>query len=171
MSRDTGVDEERHGVLRSAVAKAQSRNSERCQSFMSVIPTSHRDILDAPALGYMATLGPGGEPHVSPVWLLWDGMHLRFAFNKKRQKVRNLRRDARVAVALVDPANPYRALEIRGSVVRIDVDDDFTFINAASRKYLGRDATHAETGSPDDRVVLVVEPERAIAFPPSPNND
>ena len=133
---------------------------------MSTIPESHLDILQSPALAYMATLGPKGEPQVSTVWLLWDGTHLLFAFNKKRQKYRNLLRDPRVAIAVTDLANPYRALEIRGTVVRMDDDPDFHFINAASQKYTNRDATPEERGAAEERVVIVVKPERVIPFPP-----
>lgn len=133
---------------------------------MANIPASHLDILQSQALSYLATLGPKGEPQVSAVWFLWDGTHLLFAFNRKRQKYRNVSRDSRVAVALADIANPYRALEIRGRVVRMDEDPDFRFINAASQKYTNRDATPEEAGLPEERVVLVVEPERVIVFPP-----
>jgi len=133
---------------------------------MSTIPQSHLAILQSPALAYMATLGPKGEPQVSAVWFLWDGTRLLFAFNKKRQKYRNLLRDPRVALAVADPANPYRALEIRGTVVRMDEDPDFHFINAASQKYANRDATPEERGEVQERVVIVVKPERVIVFPP-----
>lgn len=133
---------------------------------MSIIPEHLLDLLQSTALAYMATIGPKGEPHVSAVWFTWDGTHLLFALNKKRQKYRNLVREPRVAIAIADPANPYRALEIRGTVERIDEDRDFRFIDAASQKYLGRDATSEERGSADERVVIVVEPERVIPFPP-----
>lgn len=132
---------------------------------MSSIPESHLDILQSQALAYMATLGPKGEPQVSAVWFLWDGTHLLFAFNKRRQKYRNLLRDPRVAVAFADPSNPYRALEIRGTAVRMDEDPDFRFINAASQKYINRDATPEEQGSAEVRVVIVVKPQRVIIFP------
>jgi PPOX class probable F420-dependent enzyme len=95
-----------------------------------------------------------------------DGSHLLFALNKKRQKYRNLLREPRVAIAIADPANPYRALEIRGKVARIDADPAFHFINAATQKYFHRDATREETGAAEERVVVVVEPERVFPFPP-----
>jgi PPOX class probable F420-dependent enzyme len=131
----------------------------------SIIPENHLDLLQSTALAYLATIGPKGEPQVSAVWFTWDGTHLLFAFNKKRQKYRNVLRETRVAIAIADPANPYRALEIRGGVARIDDDRDFRFINAASKKYLGRDATSEETGAAEERIVIVVAPERAIPFP------
>jgi PPOX class probable F420-dependent enzyme len=133
---------------------------------MSIIPEHSLDLLQSTALAYMATIGPQGEPQVSAVWFTWDGTHLLFALNKGRQKYRNLLREPRVAIAIADPANPYRALEIRGTVVRIDEDTDYHFINAASRKYLNRDATSEETGPAGERIVIIVEPERVIPFPP-----
>lgn len=132
---------------------------------MASIPASHSDLLDSTTLAYLATIGPKGEPQVSAVWFTWDGTQLLFALSKKRQKSRNLMRDPRVAVAVADPANPYRALEIRGKVVRVEPDSDFRSIDAASRKYLGQDATDTERGPADERIVVFVEPERVIPFP------
>jgi PPOX class probable F420-dependent enzyme len=131
----------------------------------SIIPEDYRDILESPALAYLATIGPKGEPQVSAVWFTWDGTHLLFAFNEKRQKYRNVLREPRVAIAIADPANPYRALEIRGVVTRIDADTNFRYLNATSQKYLGRDSTSEEIGAAEDRVVIVVAPERVIPFP------
>jgi len=128
---------------------------------MSIIPEHSLDLLQSTALAYMATIGPKGEPQVSAVWFTWDGTHLLFALNKKRQKYRNLLREPRVAIAIADPANPYRALEIRGTVARIDGDPPYRFINAASH----RDATSEETGPAEERVVIIVGPERVIPFP------
>src|SRR2546429_7536109 len=129
---------------------------------MSIIPEHSLDLLQSAALAYMATIGPKGEPQVSAVWFTWDGTHLLFALNKGRQKYRNLLREPRVAIAIADPANPYRALEIRGIVARIDGDPDYRFINAASQKYLKRASTFEETVPAEERVLFVVEPEQAI---------
>lgn len=132
---------------------------------MSIIPESHLDILQSTALAYMATIGPKGEPQVSAIWFTWDGTHLLFALNKKRQKYRNLVREPRVAIAIADPANPYRALEIRGTVVRIEEDSNYRFINTASQKYLNRDSTPEELGSAAERAVIIVKAERVFPFP------
>ncbi|MGZ3675342.1 MAG: PPOX class F420-dependent oxidoreductase [Ktedonobacterales bacterium] len=132
----------------------------------SIIPEPLLDLMQSTALAYVATLGPKGEPQVSAVWFTWDGTHIVFALNKARQKYRNLVRDPRVAIAITDPADPYRTLEIRGAVARIDDDRDFRFINAASLKYLNRDSTPQETGLPEERVAIVVKPERVIPFAP-----
>jgi len=79
---------------------------------------------------------------------------------------RNVLREPRVALSLVDPANPYRSLEIRGSVTRIDEDPDGQFADSHSRKYLNRRRNADEIQPGEERVVLVVEPERVNLFPP-----
>jgi PPOX class probable F420-dependent enzyme len=131
---------------------------------MSVIPEHHLDIVQSTALAYIATIGPKGEPQVSPVWFGWDGRQLFFSMNKVRQKHRNLLREPRVAVAITDPINPYRALEIRG-VARIDDDPTHRFANLLSQKYLHRDTTPDENPPGEERVVIVVEPKHVVVFP------
>lgn len=132
---------------------------------MLIIPEQALDLLRSTAFASLATIGPKGEPQVSTVWFLWDGTHLLFALNKTRQKYRNLLRESRIAIALADPANPYRSLELRGTVAQIEDDTNYRFLNAVSQKYLNRDATSEEKGPAEERAVIVVEPERVIVFP------
>ncbi len=124
----------------------------------SVIPESYADLLDQPVLAHVATIGPDGEPQNNPVWFGWDGEHITFSQTTARQKYRNVQRDARVALSIVDPANPYRYLEIRGSVERIDPDPDKAFINSMAKKYLGQDV-YPWNQPGDERVVLVIHPD------------
>lgn len=122
------------------------------------IPEDYRDLLETPALIHVATIGPGGEPQSNPVWFDWDGEHIKFSQTKTRQKYKNVGRDPRIAVSLVDPENPYRYLEIRGQVTKIEEDPDLDFINAMAKKYLGMDEyPYHQPG--DERVVLYVRPE------------
>ena len=95
---------------------------------------SHQDLLGSTALAHVATIGPHGEPQNNPVWFDWDGEHVKFSQTKARQKYRNLNRDPRIALSIVDPEDPYRYLEIRGVVERIDEDPDRAFINAMAKK-------------------------------------
>ncbi len=130
---------------------------------MSGIPDSHRDILETKALAHIATIGPQGEPQNNPVWFDWDGTHLLFSQTKGRQKYHNLARDPRLAISIVDPENPYRYLEIRGRLVRVDDDPDLDFINRMAKKYMGKDKYpwHRPT---DERVVMVVAPEHTTTM-------
>src|SRR5690349_4892931 len=121
------------------------QREKKDQVTMSIIPENFLDILQSTTMAYIATIGPKGEPQVSAVWFNWDGTHLIFSMNKIRQKHRNLLREPRIAIALADPTNPYRSLEIRGAVARIEADADYRFSNAMSQKYFQRDV------APDER--------------------
>lgn len=124
-----------------------------------VIPESHADILEQPVLAYIATIGADGAPQNNPVWFGWDGEFIRFSQPTTTQKVRNLRRDPRIALAFVDANNPYRYLEIRGVVERFEPDPENAFINAMAKKYMGVDVfPYLQPGQ--ERVAVVVRPER-----------
>ncbi len=109
---------------------------------MSAIPEQYIDLLESEALAHVATIGPKGEPQSNPVWFGWDGTSILFSQTKDRQKYRNVQRNPQVALSIVDPANPYRYLEVRGKVIRIDEDTDHTFINAMAKKYLAWTPLH-----------------------------
>jgi PPOX class probable F420-dependent enzyme len=125
---------------------------------MAVIPENYTDLLEAKTVASVATIGPKGEPHNNPVWFRWDGTHLLFSLTKSRQKYHNLKRDPRVALAIVDPTNITRYLEIRGKVVRIDEDSDLTFLNSLAKKYLNLNV-YPWHKPEDERVLIVVQPE------------
>lgn len=125
---------------------------------MSIIPSSHQDLLKSTALAHIATLGPDGGPQSSPVWFEWTGEYILFSNLKSRQKYRNVKKDPRIALSIVDPQNPYRYLEIRGTVERVDDDPDWHFINSMAKKYMGVD-TYPGYNPRDERVVIVIKPE------------
>ena len=125
----------------------------------TTIPAEFHDLLESKALANIATVGPKGEPQNNPVWFDWDGSHILFSQTKGRQKFHNLQREPRVAISIVDPANPYRYLEVRGKVVRVDEDPDKQFINKMAKKYLDQDV-YPWSQPGDERVVIVVEPEK-----------
>jgi PPOX class probable F420-dependent enzyme len=125
----------------------------------TTIPTGYEDLLNSTALAHVATIGPHGEPQVNPVWFGWDGQHITFSQTKTRQKYRSVQRDPRIALSIVDPENPYRYLEIRGTVVEIREDPNLDFINSMAQKYLGQEKYPWHRPG-DERVVIVVQPER-----------
>lgn len=126
---------------------------------MASIPASHADLLESTALAHVATIGPNGAPQVNPVWFGFDGTNVLFSQTTARQKYKNLQANADIALSIVDPANPYRYVEIRGKVVRFDPDPDYAFINSMAKKYMGVDEYPWHQPG-DVRVVVVVEPER-----------
>jgi PPOX class probable F420-dependent enzyme len=124
----------------------------------SMIPEAYHDLLAGTALAHIATLGARGEPQSTPVWIGWDGQHIRFSQTKRQQKYRNLQRDPRVALSIVDPRNPYRYLEVRGIVVAFEDDPDRAFVDSLAHKYLGveRYPWHQEG---DQHVAIVILPQ------------
>jgi len=132
--------------------------SERVTFATGAVPQSHADILDQKVLAHVATIGPDGEPQNNPVWFDHQDGLIRFSQTTTRQKMRNLERDPRIALSIVDENNPYRYLEIRGTVERVDPDPDYAFINSMAKKYLNQDV-YPWTQPGDERVVVVVRPE------------
>jgi PPOX class probable F420-dependent enzyme len=121
------------------------------------IPASHADLLDSKALANVATIGPDGAPQNNPVWFAYDGTHLLFSQTTGRQKYRNLKASPAVALSIVDPANPYRYLEVRGVVDEIVDDVDNAFIDSMAQKYI--DQPKYPWNQPGDhRVVVKVRP-------------
>lgn len=123
------------------------------------IPSSHRDILESKALANVATIGPNGEPQNNPVWFDWDGTHVLFSQTTGRQKYRNVQANPLVALSIVDIENPYRDLEIRGTVAEIVDDKDNAFIDSMAGKYI--DQPQYPWHQPGDhRVVVEVLPTK-----------
>ncbi|MEX1038359.1 MAG: PPOX class F420-dependent oxidoreductase [Acidimicrobiia bacterium] len=126
-----------------------------------MIPDSHIDLVawKTKSFAHMATIGPDGEPHTSPVWFEWDGTHIKFSLTTSRQKYRNLHRDKRASLSVMDPENPYRYIEIRGELDEIEPDPDIDFISRMAKKYIDKDRYpwHQEG---DERVVMKVRPTK-----------
>ncbi len=102
---------------------------------MTAIPESHRALLDAP-VGVLATIGPDGFPQVTALWFLYDEGEgaVRFSLNAARQKTKNLRARPEASFLVIDPASPYRTLEIRGRA-ELQPDDDYAVADKVGRKY------------------------------------
>lgn len=99
----------------------------------------YRDILDKKAFGHLATVGRDGRPQVTPVWVDYDGSHVRFNTARGRVKDRNLQRNPQVALSVQDPDNPYRYVQIRGRVVEMTEQGADAHIDALAKKYIGQD--------------------------------
>lgn len=127
------------------------------------IPAKYEDLLEKPAFGNLSTLMKDGSPQVTPVWVDYDGKHVRVNSAKGRVKDKNMRRDPRVSIALQDPANPYRYLEIRGRVVEITEKGADDHINKLSLKYLGK-PVYPFRQPGEVRVVYLIDPEKVSSM-------
>jgi len=103
------------------------------------LPEPYRDLLEKKSFASLATLMPDGRPQVTPVWCDYDGAHIVVNSARGRRKDRNMRRDPRVSLAILDPDNPYRYLEIRGRVVEITEQGADDHIDRMAKKYLNQD--------------------------------
>jgi PPOX class probable F420-dependent enzyme len=120
----------------------------------ATIPDSYKDLLDKKAFAQLATVMPDRSPHVTPVWWDYDGNHIRINTAKGRVKDRNMRRNKKVALAIVDPDNPYRYLGVRGEVAEITEQGADAHIDLLAKKYLGKD----QPG--EVRVLYKIRPEK-----------
>ena len=126
---------------------------------MTAIPPSHRDLLDG-QFATLATVGPDGRPQLSEVWFLADGDTVCISLNSSRQKTRNLVANPAADVFLLDLANPYRYLEIRGDA-EVSPDDDYYFADRVGAKYQSDLREHDQPGQ--RRVVVTIRPVRVNA--------
>jgi PPOX class probable F420-dependent enzyme len=85
----------------------------------ATIPEAYQDLFAKVAFAHLATLMPDGKPQVTPVWVEYDGTHVRVNSAKGRLKDRNMRRDKRVALSIQDTDNAYRYIAVRGELVEI----------------------------------------------------
>jgi PPOX class probable F420-dependent enzyme len=120
---------------------------------------SYQDLFQKKAFAHLATIGADGTPHVTPVWVDSDGTHVRFNTARGRVKERNLVRNPRVALAIQDPDNPYRYVQIRGRMVQATTDGADAHIDALAKRYLGQDRyPYRQPG--EVRLLVKILPER-----------
>jgi PPOX class probable F420-dependent enzyme len=122
-----------------------------------VIPKSHVDLFEKKAFAHLATLMPDGQPQVTPVWVEFDGHQVIVNTAEGRQKDKNLQRDKRVALSIIDPDNPYRYLEVRGRIVERTHNGADANIDALAKKYLGKDKYPFRQPN-EVRVIYKIEP-------------
>jgi PPOX class probable F420-dependent enzyme len=130
---------------------------------MDTIPQEYADLFQKKAFGQLATLMPDGSPQVSPVWIDYDGRNIVINSAKGRVKDRNMRRDPRVGIDIVDPDDPYRHFSIRGRVTEISEQGADEHIDKLSKKYLDQDR-YPYRGPGEVRVIYKIEPQAIHAW-------
>ena len=115
---------------------------------MKNIPESFQDLFldEAKAFLFLATTMEDGSPQVTPVWFDTDGEYLLINSAKGRVKDRNMRARPRIAVAIMDPQDPYRYIQLRGEVIEITEAGAREHINSLSKKYTGNDEFSVQPG-------------------------
>jgi PPOX class probable F420-dependent enzyme len=127
-------------------------------SAADIIPAHLVPLLEQPNYGFLGTIRPDDTVQVNPMWFEFDGEHLRFTHTTKRQKYRNLRHNPSMSLAITDPADPHRYLEVRGRLVDEIPDPEGEFYVRLGKRYGDADAQPPADRA--DRVILVMSVER-----------
>lgn len=123
----------------------------------TTIPESLLPLLSSKAVAFVSTLGPRGEPQTTPIWFLWRDDSVQISLVDGRQKLKNLRRDPRISVVIVDPAEPTRYIELRGHIDTLTPDPDRALERAVALKYVGNDVDVEPPGTMRFVTRIVVE--------------
>jgi len=102
------------------------------------LPDKVLDLLRNRGITYLATLMPDGSPQLTQTWVDTDGEFVIINTVDGHQKIRNIRRDPRVAVTVADPNDPSNFVQLRGKVVRETTDGAVEHIDLLSERYTGR---------------------------------
>jgi PPOX class probable F420-dependent enzyme len=129
------------------------------ENILSVLPTTHLDLLERPLFVHVATIRPDGAVQSNPMWTVWDGSLLWLTTTTTRRKYLNITREPRVSISVNDPEQPYRYLEVRGVVERIDPDPECRLFTALASRY-GRELNGALPPDAADRIAVGVRPLR-----------
>lgn len=124
-----------------------------------LLTEDQKELFRMPNIGHLATIGKDGSPHVTPVWVDIAGEEILVNTAEGRTKVRNVRRDPKVGIDVVDHEDPYRMVSVQGRVVEVTTNGADHHIDALSLKYKGLDKyQHRKPG--ERRVILRIQPER-----------
>jgi len=125
----------------------------------TTIPENFRDLLSTDC-ATLATIAPDGRPQLTEVWFLADGDNVALSLNTTRYKTRNLMRRPECSLFILDPASPYRYLELRGDA-EISADDDYEFADKLGAKYNANLRVMDKPG--EKRVVVRIRPAQVNA--------
>jgi len=128
---------------------------------MPELSEQQRAFLDNPFVGVVTTLRRDGSPHSTVVWV--DSLDGKAAFNTAlgRVKPRNMERDPRVSLLVLDPGDPYRWLSVDG---RIEITEDGAddHIDRLAKKYVGADS-YPNRKPGEVRVTVTIDATRVDA--------
>ena len=127
---------------------------------MVPFPAEYRDLLERPIVVSLVTIMPDGQPQATPVWADIVDEKIRINTVVGRAKYNNMKERPLATVLAIDSENPYRWMEIRGTVTGESLEDGDEGIDKLSRDYVGTDYTDHKPGN--IRVNIYIQPTRII---------
>ena len=118
-------------------------------------------LIDGKNFAHLATLLPDGSPHVTPMWIDHEGDMVLMNTAKGRIKQRNITRDPRIAITVVDSNNPYDRIVILGRVLNQTEQGAEAHIDKLAKKYTGANK-YQKTSPTEKRIILKIEPSRIL---------
>jgi PPOX class probable F420-dependent enzyme len=122
-----------------------------------VFPAEARELLERPNYVHLSTLRPDGTPRNWVVWVGLEGDRVLICSTDESWKSKDMRRDPRVGLSVIDLDDPYRMASLQGRVVEIRNDEGCRYMDPISFKYTSR--PFPSRGA--DRVCFVIEIVRA----------
>jgi PPOX class probable F420-dependent enzyme len=128
-----------------------------------MIPADYLDLFTGKKVfASLATLMADGSPQVTPVWFDYVDGKVRVNTARGRVKAKNMVPNARVALSLLDPENPYRYVQIRGKVIDVTEAGADAHIDSLAKKYLGQDK-YPFRKEGEVRILCTIEPSSVQA--------
>ncbi len=125
---------------------------------MASIPEKYLDLFGSKkAFANLATIMPDGSPQVTPVWFDYKDGRIRINTARGRVKARNMKVGTKIAIAVLDPDNPYRYVQVRGTIISETENGADAHIDSLAKKYLGQDK-YPFRQSGEQRVMYEVNP-------------
>ena len=121
-------------------------------------------LLNGKNLVFLATTMVDGSPQVTPVWGNFEDSHILINTAEGRLKHKNILRDPRVAVSVVDVKNPLDMTSIRGKVVDILPDYDYKHADFLTMQYMVKE-TYPFKRPNEKRIILKIEPKKIFILP------
>lgn len=129
-----------------------------------IFDSATRHLFEDRNIAFVATLMKDGSPQITPVWIDIDGDSILVNTAMGRVKQKNIEKDSRIAISIVDKNNPYHMVSVRGEVteqITGQVAEDH--IDKMAKKYLDKD-TYPLRSEGEKRILLKVTPKKVTVM-------
>ena len=141
-----------------------TKKDERIQRLDSISDRSIAKLFEGKNFAFLATLMKDGSPQVTATWVDIDKNNYTILVNtaEGRVKHRNISRDPRVAISIIDSSNPYHMVSVRGKVIeQIKGKDAEEHIDKMAKKYLDKEK-YPRRRPGEERLLLRIKPQHVV---------